>query len=85
MLGKRVKVEATFGYISRERKSINAHNDSWVYGGTGTNVTVFYAGSNMEERFTRGDPDLKRRYTITGVVRMFPNVDEPYILAEKIE
>jgi DNA repair exonuclease SbcCD ATPase subunit len=85
LLGKRVKVEASFGYIARDRKSIEAHNDSSMIGGTGTHVTVFYAGSNMEERFTRGDPDPQRRYTITGVVRMFANVDEPYILAEIIE
>ena len=85
LLGKRVKVEASFGYISRERKSIDAHNDSGMFGGKGTHVTVFYAGSNMEEQFTRGDPNPQRWYTIIEVVRMFGNFDEPYILAERIE
>ena len=85
LLGKRVKVEASFGYIARDRKSIEAHNDSSMIGGTGTHVTVFYAGSNMEERFTRGDPNPARRYTITGTVGTYRNSDDPYIRAEKIE
>lgn len=85
LLGKRVKVEASFGYIARDRKSIEAHNDSSMFGGTGTHVTVFYAGSNMEERFTRGDPNPARRYTITGTVGTYRNSDDPYIRAEKIE
>ena len=65
----------------RDRKSIyamdNPDSKTWI--------SVVCAGSNMDGELTRKDPDRNQRYEVTGVVRMFANVDEPYILAEKIE
>lgn len=82
MVDMRVKLEATFTSINRDRKELDADSEGW---GKGSSISVFYEGTNAEEFFTNADPKCcNNRYEVIGVVKMFSNADHLYIKAEKI-
>jgi hypothetical protein len=81
--GRRVKVDATFASIDRNRKSLNAYSDGWA---KGSSLTVFYGGSNLEGHFTDNDPKCcGNRYTVIGTLRVYSNSDDIYIKADRID
>lgn len=83
MLNKRVRVGATFTSVDRYRKELRACSDGW---GEGSTIRVFYEGTNMENDFTNNDPKCcNNRYIVTGITKMYSNVAELYIKAEKID
>jgi hypothetical protein len=82
LFGKVVKFPANFGYIDRGRRELTAYSEGCA---KGSSISVFYNGTNMEDYFTRHDPDCKTRYMVTGKTMIYRNAFILYVQAKSIE